>query len=82
VYQRYCRACHGPAGEGGPQGEASAAPSNLADTTWDHGSSDAAIFTVIKKGIGPDYAMEAWGDRINDTEIWNVVNYIRSLAKK
>src|SRR5262245_39880712 len=76
-YKRYCRGCHGPKGEGGPQGEGNVAPSNLVDAKWDHGSSDSAIFTVIKMGIGPDYAMEAWGDRISDTDIWHVVNYVR-----
>lgn len=82
TYQRYCRGCHGSTGQGGPQGEGSVAPSNLVDATWDHGSSDPAIFTVIKLGIGPDYAMEAWGDRISDPEIWEVVNYLRSLARQ
>jgi len=82
VYQRYCRGCHGPNGEGGPQAEGGTAPSNLTDAKWDHGSSDGAIFTVIKNGIGPEYAMETWGDRISDTDIWHVVNYIRSLAKQ
>jgi mono/diheme cytochrome c family protein len=37
---------------------------------------------VIKNGVPPDLAMEPWGDRIKDPDIWNVVNYIRSLAKK
>ena len=40
------------------------------------------IFSVIKNGVPPDLAMEPWGDRIKDPDIWNVVNYIRSLAKK
>jgi mono/diheme cytochrome c family protein len=26
--------------------------------------------------------MEPWGDRIKDQDIWNLVNYVRSLAKK
>jgi len=80
TYQRYCRGCHGSTGQGGPQGEGSVAPSNLVDATWEHGSSDTAIFSVIKSGIGPNYEMEAWGDRLTDTEIWHVVNYLRSLA--
>lgn len=82
TYQRYCRGCHGATGQGGSQGEGRVAPSNLVDATWQHGSSDPAIFTVIKLGIGPDYAMEAWGDRISDTEIREVVNYLRSLAPR
>lgn len=82
VYQRYCRGCHGSTGEGGPQAEGNVAPSNLVDAKWDHGASDGAIFNSIKVGIRPDYAMEPWGDRLSDTDIWHVVNYLRSLAKK
>jgi mono/diheme cytochrome c family protein len=37
---------------------------------------------VIKNGVPPDLNMEPWGDRIKDNDIWNVVNYIRSIAKK
>ena len=82
VYQRYCRACHGSNGEGGPAAEAGPAPPSLVDAKWDTGSSDAAIFTVIQKGIGPDFYMEPWNDRINETDTWHLVNYIRTLAKK
>jgi mono/diheme cytochrome c family protein len=32
--------------------------------------------------VPPELNMEPWGDRINDANIWNVVNYLRSLAKK
>ena len=81
VYQRYCRACHGSKGEGGPSPEVGPAPPNLTDAKWDHGSSDGEIFTVIKSGVPPEFAMEAWGDRINDADIWNLVNYVRTLAK-
>jgi mono/diheme cytochrome c family protein len=82
VYQRYCRACHGVDGTGGPKGEVGPTPPDLTDATWDHGSSDGEIFSVIKNGIPPDFFMEPWGDRLSDTETWSVVNYIRSLARK
>lgn len=81
TFVRNCRGCHGSTGEGGPQGESGAAPPNLTDAKWDHGASDGEIFTVIKAGVAPDFAMEAWGDRINDAELWNVVNFVRSLSK-
>jgi mono/diheme cytochrome c family protein len=55
-------------------------PSNLTDDKWDHGGSDGEIFDSIKKGIGPSYKMEPWEDRLSDTDIWNVINYVRSLA--
>jgi len=81
IYARYCGACHGPKGQGGPSAEGLPPPSNLTDTRWDHGSTDGAIFTAIKSGIPPEYAMEPWGDRIKDPDIWNLVNFIRSLRK-
>ena len=48
---------------------------------WKRGGTDGEIFSVIKNGVPPDLAMEPWGDRIKDPNIWNVVNYIRSQAK-
>ena len=82
VYQRYCRGCHGTKGEGGPPPEVGPPPSNLTDGAWDHGSTDGEIFTVIKSGVAPDLAMEAWGDRIGDQDIWNLVHYLRTLGLK
>jgi mono/diheme cytochrome c family protein len=49
---------------------------------WDLGSSDGAIFDDIKNGFAPDFNMTPWKDRMKDDEIWNVVNYLRSIAKK
>lgn len=72
IYMRHCRACHGRTGDG------SLGPS-LIDATWDYGSTDGEIFTVIQKGTGP--RMEAWADRIDVPETWNLVNFIRYLAK-
>ena len=55
-------------------------PANLIDAEWDHGSSDAEIFTVIKEGIAPKYDMDAWEGRVSDDDMWNVINYLRDLA--
>lgn len=73
TYQKYCRSCHGKAGGGG------LGPS-LIDETWDTGSTDGEIFAVIQKGTG--LRMEAWDDRINEVETWNLVNYMRTLVGK
>ena len=37
---------------------------------------------VIKNGIPPDLLMAPWGDRLSDTDVWNVVNFVRDLAKQ
>ena len=36
------------------------------------------IFSVIHDGVSAD--MDGYGARLSDTDIWNVVNYVRSVA--
>jgi cbb3-type cytochrome c oxidase subunit III len=81
VFQRYCAPCHGRTAEGGSGNDLIPAAPDLTDAEWLHGSTDGEIFDVVKNGVPPDLNMEPWGDRIKDNDIWNVVNYIRSLAK-
>jgi len=47
-----------------------------------HGSTDGEIFDNIKNGVAPDFNMVPWKDQLKDEQIWQVVNYIRSIAKK
>jgi mono/diheme cytochrome c family protein len=82
TYTRYCAVCHGTNAEGGSGSDISPPAPDLTDAEWKHGSTDGEIFDVIKNGVPPDLSMEPFGDRIKDPEIWNVVNYVRSLAKK
>jgi len=81
VYQRYCASCHGANAEGGAGNDLIPAAPDLTDREWKHGSSDGEIFSVIKNGVPPELNMVPFGDQISDTEIWNVVNYLRSLSK-
>jgi len=82
IYQRYCASCHGSNAEGGPGNDLIPAAPDLTDKESKHGSTDGEIFSVIKNGVPPELNMIPFGDQIKDTEIWNVVNYIRSLAKR
>ena len=82
IYQKSCAPCHGINGEGGPGNDLIPAAPNLTDEKWDHGSTDGEIFQNIKEGIGPDFSMIPWKDQLKDPDIWNVVNYVRSIAKK
>jgi mono/diheme cytochrome c family protein len=82
LYQRYCASCHGSNAEGGPGNDLIPAAPDLTDQEWKQGSTDGEIFSVIKNGVPPDLNMIPFGDQIKDPEIWNVVNYLRSLAKK
>jgi mono/diheme cytochrome c family protein len=81
VYLRYCASCHGANAEGGAGNDLIPAAPDLTDAEWKHGSTDGEIFSAIKNGVPPELNMIPFGDQISDAEIWNVVNYLRSLAK-
>jgi mono/diheme cytochrome c family protein len=82
IFARYCASCHGKEGAGDGLGGAKLdpKPSNLTDADWKHGAADGEIFQVIHDGA-KDTGMKAFGSRITDHEIWDVVNYIRSLKQ-
>jgi len=81
LYLRHCASCHGPSGKGdGSMALAGGTPANLTDETWDHGSSDGEIFVVIRDGTSSD--MEPYKDRLTEKQIWQLVNYVRSLGPK
>ena len=84
TYERQCSTCHGATGRGdGSLAAATAAygsrPSNFTDATWQHGSSDGELFVAIRDGIGPNFTMDAYRDRLTEPDIWHLVNYLKSL---
>jgi mono/diheme cytochrome c family protein len=78
VYQRMCARCHGANAKGDGTASGGAIPSDLTDAAWDHGSTDGEIFTSIHDGTSAD--MEGYAERITDADIWNIVNYLRSVG--
>jgi mono/diheme cytochrome c family protein len=83
LYAKNCEFCHGPAGLGdGKLAPKHVKPANLADAKWDRGVTDGEIFAVIANGAGPDFKMKGVKGRLSDTDIWHLVNYIRSLGSK
>ncbi len=87
VYQRYCKFCHGADAKGdGPMKPKDSHPPNLTDGQWDYGSTDGEIFMTVrngtpKKGTPPKTDMVAQKG-IKDQDLWNLVNYLRSLGPK
>lgn len=85
VYVARCGSCHGDAGKG--DGKAGSRgmdpkPANLTDATWKHGSSDGDLFAVISDGV-PETAMVAFSKKgMTANDIWNVVNYLKTLRQR
>jgi len=78
-YTRLCEKCHGPEGHGDGTAVTEKQPPDLTDEKWEFGSTDGELFAAIHDGTSAD--MEGYKERLSETEIWNVVNYVRSLAK-
>lgn len=82
LYSKNCRFCHGADAKGnGPMAPEGTHPPDLTDAKWDRGSTDGEIFLVIRDGAGPKFDMKGYKSKMSETDIWNVVNYLRSLGK-
>jgi mono/diheme cytochrome c family protein len=82
AYNMNCRQCHGLRLKGdGPLAPKNPKPADLTDAAWDHGSSDGEIFAVIWNGApAPMSEMKPMKDTLRDRDVWNIVNFIRSLG--
>lgn len=82
--QRYvfmCRECHGNTGLGdGDMAHAGGDIPDFTDDVWLHGPSDGEMFLVIKEGVTAD--MQPYADRLDDEDIWHLVNYLKTLADR
>ncbi len=76
-----CAMCHGENGDG--KGDVAVDEKlklkDYRDPAALQSMSDAELFTIIKNGKGQ---MPPEGNRLKAQELWNLVNYIRSLAHK
>jgi mono/diheme cytochrome c family protein len=80
MYGYDCAMCHGKDGDG--KGDMASDMKNVTDFTNPgalKNRTDGELFYVIRNGRGE---MPLEGDRAKDGDLWNMVNYIRSLAKK
>ena len=81
LYARHCASCHGPGGKGdGGMALSGGTPSDLTDATWDYGSTDGEIFVAIRDGVSSD--MLAYKDKLGEKQIWQVINFLRSIGPK
>jgi mono/diheme cytochrome c family protein len=79
IYTLYCVTCHGSKGKG----DGIAAP-GLSRPPADHTSdfvqkqTDGALFWIITEGNNP---MPTYKTTLTEAQRWQVVNYVRTLAK-
>lgn len=80
-YMKHCQSCHGADGNGksGRAAELSVKPADLTDSNEMDARTDGEIFWQITHGRSP---MPAFQSKLTETERWQLVDYIRSLALK
>ena len=88
LYEKNCRQCHGTRGKGdGTLAPSNPKPADFTDDKWEHGSTDGEIYSVILNGAAPrpgqkESEMKPMKGTLSPTEIWQVVNYVRTLGPK
>jgi mono/diheme cytochrome c family protein len=80
IYLKRCVACHGKTGNGdGPDAaDLGIHPAKLSDPAVRE-ETDGALFWKITVGKKP---MPNYGTRLSPSDRWNVINYLRSLARR
>lgn len=73
TYKAKCAMCHGPDGKGGKMGTKDFASPEI------KAESDAQLAEIISKGKPPK--MPAYGEKLKENEIKDLVSYIRGLGK-
>jgi len=81
IYGVDCAMCHGKtgAGDGDLASDMKLTLKDFREPDTLKSMTDGEIFTIIDKGKGQ---MSGEEGRLKSTQIWDLVNYLRSLAKK
>ena len=82
VYAMDCALCHGATGDGKTDlaKDMQLTLNDWADPKTLDGKTDGDLFQIIRSGKGKMPPEEA--SRAKDDDIWNLVTYVRNLAKK
>jgi mono/diheme cytochrome c family protein len=80
IYLQRCAGCHGKTGNGdGPDAaDLGIHPAKLSDPAT-RGQTDGELFWKVTAGKKP---MPSYRSRLSPTDRWNVINYLRTLARK
>jgi mono/diheme cytochrome c family protein len=80
LYTDNCVLCHGEKGMGDGPGAKTikVKPANFTDEKMMAAETDGSLFWKMSNGRGP---MPAWKENLTDKERWELVGYLRKLAK-
>jgi len=79
IYGYDCAQCHSAAGDGKTDVAKDLKIPDLTDPAVLKDRTDGALFYILKNGHGD---MPREGDRVKPEQLWDLVNYVRSLARK
>lgn len=85
LYEVYCTQCHGIHGNGKGINAASmaVAPRDHTDSAEMSARTDEDLFKAIQHGgkaVNKSVLMPAWGDNLSDSDIHDLVTYLRALC--
>jgi mono/diheme cytochrome c family protein len=85
LYRHYCLNCHGESGRGDGFNayNLDPRPQSLADSTFQARHSDADLLAAIRRGggaVGLSTGMPPWGRTLDERQIQNLVDYLRTLG--
>ena len=79
TYVKECLSCHGKSGKGdGPSAAQLDKPAGNFTTVATQGQSDGALYWKVAEGKKP---MPSFKKKLNETQIWQSVVYMRTLKK-
>jgi mono/diheme cytochrome c family protein len=79
TYGYDCASCHGVTGDGKTDVAKDLKIPDLTDPARQKDRTDGELFYIIKTGHGD---MPPEGDRVKAEQLWDLVNYVRTLTKK